>query len=406
MAADNWQAPPQPWNEHLPLAAGCVARCPGCAYRHLTDKTSAARKTAGLNDRLAPWAHCLDTLRETADSDRWGYRDKVCLTTEWRNGEWRFGLRRRDEVVAIPKCPVHTPRVRGVIEALGDSLPPQNTFPMAFFVQSGAQTTLVLKTAHDPDSGWIRPPLLQTLTSLGVEALWLNLHPSAGKRLFAKNGWRLLWGTGLSRDALGLIHGPSSFQQLRPSLYKQALDQAERFLALTADSHVVDLYCGTGASLSRWLRRGARCMGVELSGESIECTRLNAPGALVLRGQCAQRLPQVTDWLEAGGATPDRTAVCVNPPRTGLETDTLNWIGRECRPAKLTYLSCSAATLARDLKRLTALGFEVDGITPFDFFPQTRHVEVLARLCRARGKVAAPRSRVCGPIAGIPARFG
>ncbi len=171
---------------------------------------------------------------------------------------------------------------------------------------------------------------------------------------------------------------------MRPTLYKQALDEAESFLAPDEGTHVVDLYCGTGASLIRWLRRGARCIGIELSGESVECARLNAPGALVLRGRCEQRIPQVAQWLETGSATPDRTAVCVNPPRTGLEKDVLNWIGRECRPAKLSYLSCSAATLARDLERLTAAGYEVAGITPFDFFPQTRHVEVLARLQRVR----------------------
>ena len=47
------------------------------------------------------------------------------------------------------------------------------------------------------------------LEATGIEGLWLHLHPSAGRRLFARSGWRLAWGRGESRDELGLVHGPT-----------------------------------------------------------------------------------------------------------------------------------------------------------------------------------------------------
>ena len=76
--------------------------------------------------------------------------------------------------------------------------------------------------------------------------------PSAGRRLFAKRGWRLLWGHPWSRDADGLRYGPASFRQLLGRLYGESLDEAEAFLEPATGDGVVDLYCGAGASLRRW----------------------------------------------------------------------------------------------------------------------------------------------------------
>jgi tRNA/tmRNA/rRNA uracil-C5-methylase (TrmA/RlmC/RlmD family) len=90
----------------------------------------------------------------------------------------------------------------------------------------------------------------------------------------------------------------------------------------------------------------------------------------------------VAAWLEAADVAPENRVIYTNPPRTGLEADVLTWMVGDCRPARLAYLSCSAGTLERDLRRLSAEGFEVTRITPYDFFPQTRHVETLALLSR------------------------
>ncbi len=47
---------------------------------------------------------------------------------------------------------------------------------------------------------------------------------------------------------------------------------------------------------------------------------------------------------------------------------------------KNAYLSCSPGTLRKDLLTLTQNGYEVTKLIPFDFFPQTIHVECLALL--------------------------
>ncbi len=361
----------------LPLPPGCESRCPGCAHRGLSAQASEARKAHWLRVRLAPWADRLTPLRGIAGAGRWGYRDKLALTAAWEGRAWAFGLTHRDELIPIPRCPVHSPRARAVLGLLAAALPPAAVFPLAFYVQSGAQATLVLKTATEPPLDWLGRTLADGLGAAGLEGLWLNLFPAAGRNLFTKRGWRLVWGRATSVDADGLVYGPSAFRQLLPALYWATLDEAETFLDPTPGATLVDLYCGLGASPRRWIARGARVLGVETGGEAVDCAQRNAPGAEVLRGRCAQRLPQLQAWAGTGGL------LYANPPRTGLEPEVLDWIARDYRPRRLAYLSCSAGTLARDLTALEQAGLTVARISPYDFFPQTHHVETLALLSRA-----------------------
>jgi len=69
----------------------------------------------------------------------------------------------------------------------------------------------------------------------------------------------------------------------------------------------------------------------------------------------------------------------VDPPRTGLDKETRAGL-IEALPPMLTYVSCDPATLARDLKELTANGYELVRVRGLDCFPQTHHVEVVAHL--------------------------
>lgn len=317
-------------------------------------------------------------MRAPEGAARWGYRDKVTLAVAWAPDGWRIGLRSRNEVVAIPRCPVHSRRVRAVVGALVALLPEAARFPLVYYVQSGRQATLVVKARAVEDIDWLSD-LMPTLHANAMEGLWLHLNPVAGRRVFAKREWRLLWGQPRSRDDDGLWHGRAAFQQVLPALHSAALREAEAFLAPQTESRVVDLYCGVGASLRRWAMHGAQALGVESEREAVECARDNAPAARVLLGHCATRLPQLNAFAE-NSAGP--RLLYANPPRAGLEPAVLEWVAQDYRPQRIAYLSCSAGTLARDLKTLCAHGFAVDRLVPFDFFPQTHHVETLALVAR------------------------
>lgn len=358
----------------IELKEGCEIRCRACAHRALSAEESQSQKLRWLEDQLAQWKDKLAPLQAVPEPQRWSYRNKVCLSTSWAKGGWQFGLISRKELIPIPRCPVHVEPINQAVQLLAPSLPPAPRFPLAYYLQSGAQATLVLKANQPPDLSWCSPWLQTRLSATGIEGLWLHLHPSAGRRVVAKKAWHLVWGRPRSVDSDGLVYGPTAFQQLIPPLYRRALDQAEAFLAPSPRDAVVDLYCGIGSSLRRWCKRGAWPIGVELDGEAVECARLNAPAAHLLRGRCAQRIPQLNAWL--AGSECAKRLLYANPPRTGLEPQVRDWIA-QLRPARMAYLSCSAGTLRRDVEVLERAGCRVEQIVPYDFFPQTHHVETL-----------------------------
>lgn len=365
------------------LPAGCIEHCPGCPHRGWSLEQSLTQKWHFLQQRLSRWRDRLQPVLSVAEPERWQYRDRVQLACQWDDSQgWQLGLRRRDELIAIPNCPIQSPRVNQAIRQITPQLPaPSSGFNLCYWVQSGAQLVLVLKQRELPSTDWLTPTLATKLQTCGLEGLWLHRHPSAGNRVFTKNGWSLLWGNPLSYDRNGLIHGPAAFQQLLPSLFNNALDLAEQFLDPGSASRVVDLYCGSGSSLRRWRNCSAATIGIEIGAEALRCATLNAPGATLLRGSCLHRLPQLEAW--AATTAGEQTLLYTNPPRTGMETEVVHWIGQSLRPARLAYLSCSAGTLARDLELLETAGYRTVRLQPFDFFPHTRHVETLALLDQA-----------------------
>jgi tRNA/tmRNA/rRNA uracil-C5-methylase (TrmA/RlmC/RlmD family) len=358
------------------LPNGCEPVCHGCRHRGWPLQRSLAQKDAYLARALAPWADRLLPVRSVPEAARLGYRDRVTLNARWDEFQgWRFGLMRRDELIPIHDCPVHTPRVNALVRLLIETLPPHERLPLAYLHVAGAQATLIVK-ARQFDTGALAS-VVAGLPTTGFDGLWVHCHPAAGRRMFARSGWTLAWGRAESVDALGLHHGPTAFQQLLPVLHAQAMNTAVQHLAPMAGTAVLDLYCGIGASMRRWRAAGAATLGVELAGGAVACASRNADGAEVLRGTCIQRLPQVRDWWQR--QTGERVAY-LNPPRSGLEFEVAEALAGELRPARVAYLSCSAGTLARDLAFLEEAGYRVDAVHPFDFFPLTHHVEALALL--------------------------
>ena len=75
-------------------------------------------------------------------------------------------------------------------------------------------------------------------------------------------------------------------------------------------------------------------------------------------------------------------AVVLDPPRKGCDERVLDAI-KKASPDFVCYVSCNPATLARDLARLDER-YEIKSVTPYDMFPQTKHVETLVFLNRKR----------------------
>jgi 23S rRNA (uracil1939-C5)-methyltransferase len=69
----------------------------------------------------------------------------------------------------------------------------------------------------------------------------------------------------------------------------------------------------------------------------------------------------------------------LNPPRKGCYQNVLERVAA-LGPKSIIYVSCSPQSLTRDLDILSKLGYLCREIQPVDMFPQTVHVENVARL--------------------------
>jgi 23S rRNA (uracil1939-C5)-methyltransferase len=75
-------------------------------------------------------------------------------------------------------------------------------------------------------------------------------------------------------------------------------------------------------------------------------------------------------------------AAVLDPPRAGCAPEVLRALAA-AQVARIVYVSCDGATLARDAARLAALGYDLNRVQPVDMFPQTHHIECVADFARA-----------------------
>jgi 23S rRNA (uracil1939-C5)-methyltransferase len=121
--------------------------------------------------------------------------------------------------------------------------------------------------------------------------------------------------------------------------------------------------------------RVKRLIGVELSASACQDFAVNLDEydhVDLYQGAAEEILPALTNHPQG---------IVVDPPRTGLDKQALEAIIK-ASPEFIAYISCDPATLARDLRRLISAGFRLDSVTPFDFFPQTYHIESISLLSR------------------------
>ena len=191
----------------------------------------------------------------------------------------------------------------------------------------------------------------------------------------------------LGRDHIRASLGGLSFQVSANSFFQTNAAQAERLFAvvegacsLSGDETVLDLYAGTGAISLLLARRCRRVYGIEVAAAAVADAVRNArtngiPNCTFLAGEVRHVLPSLMrDGVRA-------EVVVADPPRAGFHPKALHALAA-LGPDRLVYVSCNPATLARDLGAVVAGGYRLEWVQPVDMFPQTPHIEAVARLRR------------------------
>jgi len=143
-------------------------------------------------------------------------------------------------------------------------------------------------------------------------------------------------------------------------------------------SHVVDLFCGTGAltlSLAQRYRLSA-FDGSKTAIASLEATVRNTQGLkpVLTEMRDLNERPIMAAELKGVGA------VVLDPPRSGAAVQTQQLI--KSKVPTIVYASCNVATFARDCKELVEAGFVLEEVTPIDQFNYAAHIECVGVLTR------------------------
>jgi 23S rRNA (uracil1939-C5)-methyltransferase len=386
--------------------------CGGCQVQHLSYPAqlvwkadmvrNALQRIGGLNGVA---------VRDTIGMiNPRGYRNKMSLVVEHRSMLPTIGFyqQRSHEVVAIDGCPVVAPQLGEYIARLNAARTADATAAVlqearhlvARSARATGQAVLTITTQEPSKEAQAAAPALLAMLP-GMIGVTNSFELSSANAIMGRRH-RLLAG---DPEIEEIIHGvryrvsAASFFQVNVEIVGRIFEFMKP--GLDRPRSVVDLYCGAGTFSLYFAARGCDVYGIEESSQAIAEAQANA--RLNALEHCvrfrAGRVEEVLAQAEGAQALRQAQIVFLDPPRKGSDARALEAIASAAVP-NVWYLSCDPATLARDLKFLTAKGYRIGIVQPFDMFPQTGHVETLVTLYN---EVGAARITVEAAFAGTPA---
>ncbi len=134
----------------------------------------------------------------------------------------------------------------------------------------------------------------------------------------------------------------------------------------------LDLYSGVGFFTLPLAKLFERVIAVEGSSVSTHYARMNAAeNVKVIESPVERQLKHL----------PKGDFLFVDPPRAGAKREVVDFVAERTREV-IAWLSCDPVTFARDASRLLSAGWKLETLDLLDLFPNTHHVETLARFGR------------------------
>ncbi len=393
------------------VAPGCeyFLRCGGCQLQHAAAERQLELKREVLRETLArtggvAWAGEIGLHA----SPPWGYRNRVRL--RWGPGGLGYYARDSHAVVAVAHCPIASPALDAAIRAMASAGAPPMTareLELAADAEDRAIMAGVTFARLGPEERAFAAGLLARIPgcisaaagaagagrsgdgsrgeeargdgSRGEESRGEGFRRARPRAADSERSAAVVAGAGSLTYTVGdyeyrVSHG-SFFQANRfllPELAAAVMQGADG--EPVGGEQAVDLFSGVGLFALPLAARFARVSAVESGRAAARDLRWNAGAA-----------ENVRVFAEPAEAYLRRRRgpldlLVADPPRTGLGPKLVAAVAAAA-PRRMHYLSCDPATLARDLRALTAaLPLEIESIELFDLFPQTFHVETLVRL--------------------------
>jgi len=383
------------------IAPDCnsFGKCGGCVYRNAEysaelkykrEKIVAAMKRIGGLDIEVP------EVIGCEPSDR--YRNKLMLPVgRDANGESVCGLfaKRSHRIVSCSDCLLQPKEFMQIAHFAFESLMRMGV--SAYDEKSGKGLLRHIYIRQAPESEELMLCLVLNGKGFGgednfsrsiaerfpqIKSIVINTNRSTGNIILGEE-CRTIYGSdhifGSMRNVSMRI-SPLSFCQVNSRQCVRLYDIAEQFASLTAETLLLDIYCGAGVIGLSMANKVKELIGVEIVPPAIEDAKRNAKesGISNARFICADASEAAAKLLKEG-KHPD--VVILDPPRAGCDRALIETVVGMA-PERVVYISCDVATQARDLKIFAELGYKTEKLQGVDMFPRTAHVETVALLSR------------------------
>ena len=380
-------------------------KCGGCDLQHMDYSAQLELKRNTVSGALSKIGGINFPVNDTvACGNRYCYRNKLALPIGVINGETAVGFYapHSHRIVPIDNCNIQAEWVKDVISAVkkfagtglrgydGESGTGELRHIVVREIKGKFIFALVATKKID----------LTPFTAILKEkfkdfTLILNINSENTNAIFGKSFYTVYGDGFFGTEEFGIKYraGANTFLQvnddMRAKLYSAVLGEAEE------GTTAIDLYSGGGLLTAMLARKCGRAYGIEIVDEASRCAdELKEQNGL--NGKMVNICGKVEEEIDRViSKTKGKKVIVCDPPRKGIERSAVNAI-KNSGADKVIYVSCNPATLARDLGLLTGTLIEREGalikcgdpqsdyaiesITPFDMFPQTRHIETLVVL--------------------------
>lgn len=364
--------------------------CGGCDLQHVSYEIQLQSKQQSIFENLTRIGK-MDKVKNAFDKTlftkhEYGYRNKVEFAVRKADKGFELGFHRRqsDEIIPVDSCLLMPKKFQKAPKALRGSL----SFLSGGFEQDIERVGLRMATfTTDAELSIYNAPsqfpraLVAKATRDAVRGLSsvvrVLLKDDAETRQVS--GIEVLSGKGLVAERFNnydyAISAPS-FWQINTRAAQLMVEKAMEYLNPSESDSVLDLFSGVGTFTLPIAARAGQTLAVENYGPAVRDLRRNLEyndlAAEVVGGDASKETASLKFVNK----------VLVDPPRSGMTAGLVNAINEQVRIKTLVYVSCNPSTLARDIERLKAGGFELKKITPVDLFPQTSHVECVTLMER------------------------
>ncbi len=348
--------------------------CGGCQLQNLSYPAQLREKEHILKETLGRLGGLHDTPIEpiVSSPNEFGFRNKVTLSAWFYKGQWHLGYNQKGSTRKVPidSCPISTDivnktikRISQVLVSLGD---PHFPLDKIHISSNGIKSQITLVPVHSRKGDTLK-----------------TLHRHLTRHAETENV--SIGGIGETGFEFSILDNkfmttPSAFTQVNSKVNELMIKTVLEWAELTENTSVLDLYSGIGNFSIPLARKSKDVLGVEISQNSVKLANknieLNSIKTIVFQNASSEDAISILNDQEE-----KFDLVVLDPPREGAKEIIDGLV--KLSPEKIIYVSCDPATLARDLKKLTELGYKINKIRPFDMFPQTYHIESITLLAKS-----------------------